>query len=109
MSNEETRNTTDKLAEAGLDFRTFVQSLKDYALCVVDPQGHTISWNEGAQRLKGYTAEEIVGKHISIFFTPEEIRENKPQHLLEIAASTGRVEDEGWRVRKDGIRLWRNF
>ncbi len=101
--------TTDKLAEAGLDFRTLVQNLKDYALCMLDPEGHAISWNEGTQRLKGYTAEEVLGKHISIFFTPEEIRENKPQHLLEIAASTGRVEDEGWRVRKDGTRLWRNF
>ncbi len=101
--------TTDKLAEAGLDFRTLVQNLKDYALCMLHPEGHAISWNEGTQRLKGYTAEEILGKHISIFLIPEEIRENKPQHLLEIAASTGRVEDEGWRVRKDGTRLWRNF
>lgn len=108
MNSIENGNITDKLAEVGLDFRTLVQNLKDYAICVLDPDGYTISWNEGAQRLKGYTAEEILGKHISIFFTPEEINDNKPQRLLEIAAATGRVEDEGWRVRKDGSRLWAN-
>lgn len=104
--NNKNAKTVDSLMESGMNFQILVQNLKDYALYMLDPQGHVISWNEGAQRLKGYNAEEIVGKHISIFFPPADIAEKKPQRELEIAAASGRFEDENWRVRKDGSHFW---
>lgn len=109
MNNDNANLTADKLTESGLNFQILVQNLKDYALYILDPEGHVISWNEGAQRLKGFTAEEIMGKHISVFFTKEDVEDKKPQRELEIAATTGRFEDEAWRVRKDGSRFWANI
>jgi rsbT co-antagonist protein RsbR len=109
MNHGETNKLADKFTESGLDFRMLVQNLKDYALYMLDPQGRVISWNEGAQRLKGYTADEIIGKHITVFFTKEDVNDNKPQRELEIAATTGRFEDENWRLRKDGSRFWANI
>jgi|ERR1700752_42106 len=106
MTNDDTKTIADKLTESGMDFQILVQNLKDYALYMLDPKGHVISWNEGAQRLKGYSADEIIGKHISVFFTREDVNDNKPQRELEIAATTGRFEDENWRLRKDGSRFW---
>jgi PAS domain S-box-containing protein len=85
-----------------------VESIQDYAIFVLDPQGRVMSWNPGAQRFKGYTAEEIIGKHFSIFYPPERIAEGFPEHELEVAARVGRFEDEGWRVRKDGTLFWAN-
>jgi PAS domain S-box-containing protein len=89
-------------------FRLLVQSVKDYAIIMLDPEGNVASWNEGAQKFKGYRAEEIVGKNFSIFYTPEDIASGKPAQELKIAADQGRFEDEGWRVRKDGSKFWAN-
>jgi PAS domain S-box-containing protein len=91
--------------EAGL-YRLLVHSVKDYAIFALDPRGHVISWNLGAQKLKGYKESEILGRHYSIFYPPEALIEGKPKRLLETAIRDGRVEDQGWRVRKDGTRFW---
>ena len=85
-----------------------VESVQDYAIFALDPSGHILSWNEGAFRLKGYTADEIIGRHFSIFYPPEDIARGKTAWELEVATREGRVEDEGWRVRKDGSRFWAN-
>jgi PAS domain S-box-containing protein len=89
-------------------FRLFVDAVQDYAIFMLDVQGHVTSWNTGAERIKGYGVSEIIGKHFSIFYPEEDIRTGKPQRELEIAAKEGRLEDEGWRLRKDGSRFWAN-
>ena len=89
-------------------FRLLVDTVQDYAIIMLDPEGRVTSWNAGAKRINGYDASEIVGQHFSRFFTEEEIRDGKPQRELETAARDGRVEDEGWRVRKDGSTFWAN-
>jgi PAS domain S-box-containing protein len=89
-------------------FELLVTSISDYAIYLLDPQGHIVSWNSGAQRLKGYLQEEIIGKHFSCFFTGEDLSKKLPWHILEQAAKVGRFEAEGWRVRKDGTRFWAN-
>ena len=99
------------MADAPLDPRIYqllVEQTQDYALFVLDPQGHIQTWNAGAERLKGYTRDEIVGRHFSIFYTREALDHNWPAHELKVAAMEGRFEDEGWRVRKDGARFWAN-
>jgi PAS domain S-box-containing protein len=87
-------------------FRLLVESIQDYAIFLVSPDGRVLTWNEGAQRLKGYLPEEIIGQHLARFYTPEDVERGLPQALLSRAASEGRVEHEGWRVRKDGSRFW---
>jgi PAS domain S-box-containing protein len=87
-------------------FELVVASVKDYAIFMLDPDGRVATWNAGAEVIKGYRAEEIVGQHVAIFYTPEDVAAGKPQALLNAAAAEGRVEDEGWRVRKDGSRIW---
>jgi PAS domain S-box-containing protein len=87
-------------------FRLLVDSVRDYAIFMLDPRGYVSSWNRGAQRIKGYTADEIVGRHFSVFYPPEDIVAGKTKMELEVAASEGRFEDEGWRIRKDGSRFW---
>ena len=89
-------------------YRLLVESVKDYAIFALDPNGYVVSWNPGAQRFKGYSASEIIGKHFSVFYPPEDLAARKPQIELEIAAEVGRLEDEGWRVRKDGTQFWAN-
>ena len=89
-------------------YRLFIEAVCDYAIFMMDPSGNVASWNPGAQRTKGYSPDEIVGRHFSIFYTAEDIRAGKPEQLLAAAASQGRIEDEGWRVRKDGSRFWAN-
>jgi PAS domain S-box-containing protein len=89
-------------------FRLFVEGVRDYAIFMLDPEGHVASWNSGAQRIKGYEASEIIGRHFSCFYPPEDVRRKKPQWELQVAAAEGRFEDEGWRVRKDGSRFWAN-
>jgi PAS domain S-box-containing protein len=89
-------------------YRLLVESVEDYAIFALDPNGHIVSWNPGAQRFKGYTASEIIGQHFSVFYPPEDIQSRKPEIELEIAQSVGRLEDEGWRVRKDGTQFWAN-
>jgi PAS domain S-box-containing protein len=85
-------------------YRLLVDSVRDYAIFALDATGHVLSWNAGAERFKGYTANEIIGKHFSIFYPMED--RWKPPRELEIATETGRFEEEGWRVRKDGSRFW---
>ena len=89
-------------------FRLLVEAVQDYAIFMLDPEGNVSSWNVGAERIKGYKAEEIVGRHFSCFYPEEDLRNGKPQGELVIAAKEGRFEDEGWRVRKDGSRFWAN-
>ena len=93
--------------EVGPDlFRRLVQSVRDYAIFALDRTGHIITWNEGAEQIKGYTADEIIGKHFSVFYPPERVAEGFPEYELRSAAAVGRFEDEGWRLRKDGSRFW---
>ncbi len=87
-------------------FRLIVESIRDYAIFMLDPTGHIVSWNTGAERIKGYKADEIIGKHFSIFYEPAEVAAGKCDRELELAARDGRFEDEGWRLRKDGSRFW---
>jgi PAS domain S-box-containing protein len=88
--------------------RLLLESTKDYAIIMLDPRGHVMAWNVGAERIKGYTAEEIIGQPISRFYTQEAIKEGWPQREIDIAIRDGRFEDEGWRVRKDGSTFWAN-
>jgi len=89
-------------------YRLLVQEVKDYAIFLLDTKGRIQSWNTGAQRLKGYTQKEIIGQHFSVFYTRDDLANKKPQRELEKALTEGRVEDEGWRLRKDGTRFWAN-
>jgi PAS domain S-box-containing protein len=90
-------------------FRLLVEGVQEYAIFMLDPQGRIATWNAGAERMKGYTAQEIVGQHFSRFYPPEVAAAKWPEHELEVAGGpAGRFEDEGWRVRKDGTRFWAN-
>lgn len=89
-------------------YRRLVESVSDYAIFALDPEGYVSSWNPGAQRIKGYTGDEIIGRHFSSFYSPDDIASGKPARLLEVAARDGHIEDEGWRSRKDGSRFWAN-
>ena len=89
-------------------FRVLVETVQDYAIFMLDPSGKVCTWNVGAERLKGYTAKEIIGKHFSCFYSEEEVRNGKPAWELVLAAKEGRFEDEGWRLRQDGSRFWAN-
>jgi len=87
-------------------YRLLVETIRDYAIFVLDPTGHIMTWNAGAQQLKGYTRDEIVGRHFSTFYQPADIASRKPDHALENALRDGSAMDEGWRVRKDGSLFW---
>lgn len=89
-------------------FRLIVESVKDYAIFMLDPSGHVRTWNLGAQRIKGYLASEIIGQHFSIFYPKEEKTLARCQDELDVATRDGRFEEEGWRIRKDGTRFWAN-
>ena len=102
------RRAEQELRESEERFRLIVDSTQDYGMFMLNPDGVIASWNPGAQRIKGYTAEEAIGKHFSIFYTEEAKAREWPQHELKEAARTGRFEDEGWRLRKDGSRFWAN-
>jgi PAS domain S-box-containing protein len=90
-------------------FRLLVDCVKDYAIFMISPSGEVMSWNQGAELLKGYQAADIVGHSIERFYTEEDRSDGKPQRLLQIAATVRRVEDEGWQVRKNGTRFWANI
>ena len=88
--------------------RLLIESVREYAIMLLDPEGSVLTWSPGAERIEGYRAEEILGKHFAVFYHREDIRQGKPQKLLEEAVAQGRVVDEGWRLRKDGSRFWAN-
>ena len=107
-ANQKLKATNQDLAWSEERFRLLVAGVKDYAIFMLDPAGRVSTWNEGAQRIKGYASEEIIGQHFSRFYTSADIESGKPDHELKIAAAEGKSEDEGWRVRKDGSRFWAN-
>jgi len=105
-----TRDLTErKMAEQQLRvLERGVSEVKDYAIFILSPEGIIKTWNSGAQRIKQYTAAEIVGRHFSTFYTPPDLARKWPEHELKVAIETGRFEDFGWRLRKDGTRFWAN-
>jgi PAS domain S-box-containing protein len=106
---ERTRQLTEaltKLRESERRFRLFVGSVTDYAIYLLDTDGVITNWNAGAERIKGYRADEIIGRHFSVFYTPKDLEDEVPHRALMTAARDGKFETEGWRVRKDGSRFW---
>lgn len=87
-------------------YEQLVQAVVDYAIYMLDPTGHVVSWNPGAERIKGYCADEVIGRHFSLFFTPQDCADGRPARLLRQALEQGVAQDEGWRVRKDGTQFW---
>jgi len=104
----EQRAAQDALRRQDQQLRSIVESVRDYSIYMLDRDGHVVTWNVGGERIKGYSAEEILGKHFSRFFTHEDIERGHPDALLRIAAERGRFEGDGWRVHKDGSRFWAN-
>lgn len=105
-SDERSGETHARDLQSGELFRLVVEQIRDYAIFALDPSGRIITWNRGAELLKRYRAEEIIGQHIECFYTEADRQAAKPLQLLKRAREQGRVEDEGWRVRKDGSRFW---
>ncbi len=103
---EERERVEGVLRESEERFRLLVEGVADYAIFMLDPGGHIVSWNPGAERIKGYKAEEIIGQHFSCFYPKNEIEAKKPEQELETAISEGQFQEEGWRLRKDGSRFW---
>jgi PAS domain S-box-containing protein len=99
---------SDDLLQSEERFRLLVESVRDYAIFMLDPGGRVLTWNAGAERFKGYRAHEIIGQHFSRFYPPDMLARGLPEHELRVAAETGVFEDEGWRVRKDGSLFWAN-
>ena len=98
------RDPVPTLSDA--DYRRMVQAVGDYAIFMLDAQGRIASWNRGAELAKGYSADEAIGRHFSIFYPQDRIDEGWPEQELALARDHGRIEDEGWRIRKDGSRFW---
>lgn len=105
---ERRRLVEDALRQSEERFHLFVDSVEDYAILMLDARGHVATWNHGAQRMKGYQPQEILGRHFSCFYPEADRAAGRPERLLKAAAANGRVEDESWRVRKDGSRFWAN-
>ncbi len=106
-------NGTRRRSEAALQssesrLRALIENARDYGLFVLDSKGVIQSWNPGAERMNGYSAAEVIGKHFSLFYPKEDVQAGKPEYELKVAAAEGRIEDEGWRVRKDGHKFWAN-
>jgi PAS domain S-box-containing protein len=100
------QKTEEYLRQSEERFRMLVSGVKDYAIVMLDPKGTIVSWNDGAERIKGYPSEEILGSHFSRFYPTIDMEDGKPERLLMEAVEQGRIEDEGWRIRKDGSRFW---
>ena len=100
--------TADQLRASEESFRLLVESVRDYAIFMLDAEGHVVTWNAGAERTKGYTASEILGRHFEVFYPDADRKRGHPQDELAIAIREGRYEEEGWRVRKDGSTFWAN-
>jgi hypothetical protein len=101
-------DSIESLRQSEERFRLLVESVRDYAIFMLDPAGIVLTWNAGAERFKGYTADEIIGQHFSRFYPPEALASGLPAHELDVARVTGSFEDEGWRVKKDGSLFWAN-
>lgn len=101
-------STKHAIRESEERFRLLVESVRDYAIFMLDPDGHVLTWNAGAERFKGYRAEEIIGQHFSRFYPPEDLARGLPEYELRVATDTGVFETDGWRVRKDGSQFWAN-
>ena len=107
----ETNPTLDDLRRLQREFELFrlmIDGVKDYAIFMLDPEGRITTWNSGAERIKGYKADEIIGQHFSRFYTKEDVERRWPEHELKVAREEGKYEEEGWRVRKDGTTFWAN-
>src|SRR5215212_9548314 len=102
------RQAEEALRRSEERFRLLVEGVKDYAIFMLDPQGYVGTWNAGAERIKGYEAEEIIGKHFSVFYTNEDLERHHPEQELRVAEAEGAYEEEGIRVRKDGSTFWAN-
>ena len=102
------RQVLEELRASEERFRLLIESVVDYAIFMLDPEGHITTWNTGAERMKGYRAEEIVGRHFRVFYPKDAQERHHPEHELEVAVRDGRYEEEGWRVRKDGTTFWAN-
>jgi PAS domain S-box-containing protein len=102
----ERRREQESLRQSEERFRLLVEAVEDYAIFMLDPNGKVMSWNAGAERIKGYSASEIIGRHFSTFYPPELIAVDWPSHELRVARTEGRYREEGWRIRKDGSRFW---
>jgi PAS domain S-box-containing protein len=102
----ERKKNEEHLRQSEERYRALVEQVTDYEICLLDEKGRIISWNEGAQKMKGYTTEEIIGKYFTIFYPQEDILNNKPAYELTVARQEGKYEEEGWRLRKDGSRFW---
>ena len=105
---EEEKPVHEMVQQSEDSFSLLVQAVSDYAIFILDKEGYIATWNLGAQQIKGYSADEIIGKHFSIFYPEEDLKWDKPTYELKVATEVGRFEDEGWRIRKDGTRLWAN-
>ncbi len=103
---DERKQVAEALRESEERYRLLVDGAKDYAIFMLDPEGRVVTWNAGAERAKGYAAQEIVGQHFSCFYPPEDVTAGKPQRELTTAVEQGQCVDEGWRMRKDGSRFW---
>jgi hypothetical protein len=108
MAREHSGDGKYELLEGEERFRLLVESIRDYAIFMLDPGGHVLTWNAGAERFKGYKAHEIIGQHFSRFYPPDALASGLPEHELKVACETGVFEDEGWRVRQDGSLFWAN-
>jgi PAS domain S-box-containing protein len=108
MPPEKLGGRKEELRQSEERFKLLVESVRDYAIFMLDPQGHVLTWNAGAERFKGYRAHEVIGQHFSRFYPAEALERKLPDHELEVASRTGVFEDDGWRVRKDGSLFWAN-
>jgi PAS domain S-box-containing protein len=102
------KQTEERLRASEESLRLLVGGVKDYAIFMLDPAGLVATWNAGAERIKGYASDDVIGRHFALFYSPEDVQDGKPERELRIAAAEGRYEDEGWRVRKDGSRFLAN-
>jgi PAS domain S-box-containing protein len=109
QNKDEARAKGAQFGDTNLEmFRLLVENMRDYAITMLDKTGHVLTWSPAAERIKGYRTDEIIGKHFSTFYPPEDIASGKTERELEVAARDGRFEDENWRVRKDGTKFWAN-
>jgi PAS domain S-box-containing protein len=108
MAGEKSGERKEALRQSEERFKLLVESVREYAIFMLDPKGHVLTWNAGAERFKGYRADEIIGQHFSRFYPPEALARGLPEQELRVAGKTGAFEDEGWRVRKDGSLFWAN-